>query len=872
MSVNPPIIPEKDLKLQIHLVNKHEDKEFNDTSLRKYKNEFLYAKIDKDKFDYTFKTNQTFKEVKEIVANLTNFSPKMMSLAKWSSYDEKENMDYYTRVNYNDNDTLYNSCFNQPYTETKYLYIIIDKDKFESHQMLNNIFEDNNKKIEEYNIKSQNLENENKSLKIQIDTINNNMREKIQDMNTSHRNEIRKLKDENLRTEENLRRTKKEFEVYSNREKERHKIEQEKLMGKIKSIEDQRKMEKEAEQRNEAEAEFEFEKQVQEIKNNFYKEFETNLIFEIKKFCFTLKETKNEVDLLSNRLVKLFHKNYELFSSKLFDLSKQNFSLKTEEIYTTKIANFLDDQFKDINHINTIAIGRAGVGKSTLINNILKIKGTDKEAKTGIGKSVTNDTKLYNSEKVPFLRVYDTPGLDFKLSIKELFNNIKSIVENKLNSNNPDEFINCIWYCVTGKRFQDDERDFIKEIMRLYSSSYLPIIIVFLQMGEDDTNLMKEETLNIFKESKEEEHLLKQTKFCRVISEDICDKKKVIYEATGFNELLNLTKKEIKNSVESALYENIKKRIKTASFEFTGVINKSIDEVFEDDMAYLSKQKKLLEKKILKEEDNIEERENSDENINAEEDIDIMEETEYEKNNYYENFTLFMSQKLEEVNQIIKNNYSPTRQTTIFKKKIQENLQLFIKLLKNWESFNKFYEKIITKESRVLSKRIIEKQNEIDFKKKSRISQKGYQWDKICKEEIDSKYRIIAYLELYKNAFAILSQGCLINFKKNVNELFDEIINKKENKDLLLNKAKKCMNNLIEDIKIEFEEEKKKVIKNNKKDKKDKKEQKKNNNKNKNEKNNEEEKEDVDDIKSNEEEEEEEEEQKSEEAVNDYNL
>ena len=99
-------------------------------------------------------------------------------------------------------------------------------------------------------------------------------------------------------------------------------------------------MEKEAEKRNELEAEIEFEKQKQEIENNFYKEFKTNLIFEIKKFCFTLKETKNEVDLLSNRLVKLFHKNYELFSSKLFDLSKQNFSLKTEEIHKSKIAHF----------------------------------------------------------------------------------------------------------------------------------------------------------------------------------------------------------------------------------------------------------------------------------------------------------------------------------------------------------------------------------------------------------------------------------------------------------------------------------------------------------------------------------------------------
>ena len=60
-------------------------------------------------------------------------------------------------------------------------------------------------------------------------------------------------------------------------------------------------------------------------------------------------------------------------------------------------------------------------------------------------------------------------------------------------------------------------------------------------------------------------------------------------EATGFKELLNLTKEGIKNSVESALYENIKKRIKNSSFEFTEIINKSIDEIFEDDIEYLFK-------------------------------------------------------------------------------------------------------------------------------------------------------------------------------------------------------------------------------------------------------------------------------------------
>ena len=51
----------------------------------------------------------------------------MMSFGKWNSYDEKKNTDYYSKVNYNDNQVLDQSCFDQPYTETKYLYVIIDK-------------------------------------------------------------------------------------------------------------------------------------------------------------------------------------------------------------------------------------------------------------------------------------------------------------------------------------------------------------------------------------------------------------------------------------------------------------------------------------------------------------------------------------------------------------------------------------------------------------------------------------------------------------------------------------------------------------------------------------------------------------------------
>ena len=133
------IIPEKDLILLVRLVSKHGKLWAKSKNLRIYKDEFLYANIEYDQFYQTFKTNQTFGEVKQIISKITRFNPKMMSLGKWSYYDENKKANIFDEVNYNDNEYLYNSCFNQPYTETKYLYIIIDKDKNENHQILNNL-------------------------------------------------------------------------------------------------------------------------------------------------------------------------------------------------------------------------------------------------------------------------------------------------------------------------------------------------------------------------------------------------------------------------------------------------------------------------------------------------------------------------------------------------------------------------------------------------------------------------------------------------------------------------------------------------------------------------------------------------------------
>ena len=342
-----------DLTILVKLVDKYGNWITKNKNLSKYRDEYLYANIEEDSFYYTFKTNQTFKEVKEIISKKTKLHPNMMSFGKWDYYDKNENMNYFSEVDYDDNQVLYKSCFDQPYTETKYLYVIIDKKKNDHHQIFNDLYANTNKKIEETNRKYKDLENEKKNLEI-----------KLEEMHKSHEENLGRIKNKLLITEETLKREKREFEFYSNIEKEKNKKIQMKLSQELKDIKDTQKKEKEEEIKREEEAFKEFKIQIEQIKSQFYQDFEKKLIQEIKKLCLLKSKKDLNVDLFSNRLVKQLHQNYDALSKSIFEKAKQNLSSKTEEIYKSKIMLFIEDQFKGCNHINTIAIGRAGVGKT----------------------------------------------------------------------------------------------------------------------------------------------------------------------------------------------------------------------------------------------------------------------------------------------------------------------------------------------------------------------------------------------------------------------------------------------------------------------------------------------------------------------------
>ena len=87
---------------------------------------------------------------------------------------------------------------------------------------------------------------------------------------------------------------------------------------------------------------------------------------------------------------------------------------------------------KNIEHLNIVLVGPSGVGKSTLINAILE-PNSENEAKTGFGLPQTTDIKYYSSEKISFIRLADSQGIekDVKAGVKTISESIKNFINSQ---------------------------------------------------------------------------------------------------------------------------------------------------------------------------------------------------------------------------------------------------------------------------------------------------------------------------------------------------------------------------------------------------------------------------------------------------------
>ena len=115
-------------------------------------------------------------------------------------------------------------------------------------------------------------------------------------------------------------------------------------------------------------------------------------------------------------------------------------------------------------------MGKSGVGKSSLLNGMLK----EDLAETGVGDKVTIIDTPYKSNSIPFLRLYDTRGIELNKDygpdkiLQNVFDIIKNQQKNVKNEKDTEynDYIQCIWYCVRNE-MEDREIEVLNNLKEI---------------------------------------------------------------------------------------------------------------------------------------------------------------------------------------------------------------------------------------------------------------------------------------------------------------------------------------------------------------------------------------------------------------------
>ena len=264
----------------------------------------------------------------------------------------------------------------------------------------------------------------------------------------------------------------------------------------------------------------------------------------------------------SSQISNNFNTNeFNLFLKQLYE--SESLLRSIHDTCKSKIESILI--LDNLRTFNIFCLGPTGVGKSTLINSVLNLS-EEEQAKTDIGRPVTlGEPKKYTSKVIKGLNIYDSQGIDKgDYNIKDLVNSVKKLVEELAMTNDINNFIHCIWYCVTEDRFEETEKNCIIKLLELYNDNSLPIILVYTKAFFDEES---EENLNeiirIIKEDIQNKEI--NINFCKVISKDkeiISGSNKIVKKKFGINNLIKLSFNKINNAVKSSIFYSVKELIK----------------------------------------------------------------------------------------------------------------------------------------------------------------------------------------------------------------------------------------------------------------------------------------------------------------------
>ena len=283
-----------------------------------------------------------------------------------------------------------------------------------------------------------------------------------------------------------------------------------------------------------------------------------------KKFLnFTKEKITTSKDIQEKILPKYNLENLFQIIKSIIDESNL-INLIKKEIETNIDKNEFSTK---LNHFNILILGRAGIGKTTLINSILEFEGTPNELLTGEGTSKTmGEPKGYTSDKVKGLRLWDSQGVDKeKYDIPKVVEDVKKLINEASINNDPDKFIHCIWYCVSGQRFEKSESESISELMSIYDDDTLPIVIVYTEAYDEETaEKVCGEVKKVLQE-KTDKNKIKEINIIPIVAkkkENKIGNITTVIEKYGIKPLMDISVKKIMLAVNSACFFSLKNKLK----------------------------------------------------------------------------------------------------------------------------------------------------------------------------------------------------------------------------------------------------------------------------------------------------------------------
>lgn len=201
----------------------------------------------------------------------------------------------------------------------------------------------------------------------------------------------------------------------------------------------------------------------------------------------------NKISNYINNVLKDKQMNLNLDKKLISKIVK---SKNVDYIFKKKIEKVLDDIKNNrekckIEHLNILIVGRHKIGKKQLIKYMLKFDDRD----LSIKPVQVNDFKIFTSQKEPNIQLIKYKGIgDDKNNDPEIIaEKTVNYITKRDDDGNHNNFVHCIWYCISGIGIKEVEIEYLKKLKKAYQNVTVPIIIVSLN---SEISIEKKEVIN----------------------------------------------------------------------------------------------------------------------------------------------------------------------------------------------------------------------------------------------------------------------------------------------------------------------------------------------------------------------------------------